>query len=189
MRDMDNVLPLATGYATRADVCRTFRQDMKSLYLLSLLLTAGEDSAEQCFESSLDDCMDVMPVFKEWTASWTRRVVLQNAIRMLRPAAHRNEDETPQSEVSSLAPELSPVLGAVLQLDTFERFVFIMSVLEGYSVHECSLLLRSSKRDVVDAKANALEHLGPTSGSNEFLFAEPHAEPQFAAMDIRKSTI
>ncbi len=86
MQGTENFPPAVTVFATRADFCRTFTQDMEGLYLLSLLLTAGEDCAAQCFESSLDDCMDVRPVFKEWAGAWTRRVVLRNAIRMLKPA-------------------------------------------------------------------------------------------------------
>ena len=187
MRDMESFSPVATGYVSRADVCRTFKQDMKSLYLLSLLLTAGRHSAEQCFVSSLGDCLDMRPVFKEWTDSWTRRIVLQNAIRLLSPAVNNGDDDS-QSPLSSFDSDLNPALRAVLRLDTFERFVFVMTVLEGYSDHECSLLLRSSKRDVVAAKTKALERLG-LSGSNEFLFAAPQAERQFTAMDNRQSTI
>jgi len=185
MRDMENFTPVATGYATRADVCRTFKQDMKSLYLLSLLLTAEQHSAERCFESSLGDCMDLRPVFKEWAHSWTRRVVVQNAVRMSRPAMN-NADKASPSHLSSLPSELNPALRAVLRLNIFERFVFVMSVLEGYSDRECSVLLRSSKRDVVDAKRKALEHLGTTSETNEFLRASPQAEQQFAMMDNRQ---
>jgi len=162
MQDMENFSPVATGYTAHADVCRTFEQDMKSLYLLSLLLTAGRHSAEQCFVSSLSDCLDMRHVFREWTDSWTRRIVLQNAIRILSPAVN-NADGSLQPRLSPLDSDLDPTLQAVLRLDTFERFVFVMTVLEGYSDHECCLLLGSSRRDVVAAKAKAMEHLGRTS--------------------------
>ena len=183
MRDLENSSPIATAYATRADFCRTFAQEMKSLYLLSLLLMAGQNSAEQCFESSLADCMDMRPVSKEWTHLWTRRIVLQNAIRRARPAVN-NTDKASQSNLSSLASELNPALFAVLRLNTFDRFVFVMSVLEGYSDHECSMLLRCSQRDVFAAKAKALEHLTTTSEPQEFL----RAGPQFTATGRRLAT-
>ena|SRR5271157_2640399 len=188
MRDMESFSPVATGYVSRADVCRTFKQDMKSLYLLSLLLTAEGHSAEQCFVSSLGDCLEMRFVFKEWTDSWTRRIVLQNAIRILSPAVSK-ADEGSQSRLSPLDSDLNPALRAVLRLNTFERFVFVMSVLEGYSDNECSLLLRSSKRDVVVAKAKALEHLGTTPIADKFLLATPQGERQFTATDDRGSTI
>ena len=186
MRDMESFSPVATGYVSRADVCRTFKQDMKSLYLLSLLLTAGRDSAEQCFVSSLGDCLDMRPVFKEWTDSWTRRIVLQNAIRILSPEV-TNGDDGSQCRLSPVDSNLSPALRAVLRLNTFERFVFVMTVLEGHSDHECSLLLRSSKRNVVAAKAKALERLA--SVPNKLLFAAPQVEPQFTATDNTQSAI
>ena len=84
---------------------------------------------------------------------------------------------------------LSPALRAVLRFNTFERFVFVMTVLEGYSDHECSLLLRSSKRNVVTAKAKALEHLGRMSAPKDFPVAGPHAGHQFTAMANGTSTI
>lgn len=187
MRDMESFSPVATGSVTRADVCRTFEQDMKSLYLLSLLLTAGRRSAEQCFVSSLGECLNMKPAFREWTDSWTRRVVLQNAIRTSCPAVN-NAEEDSQSRLSPFDSGLKPALRAVLRLNTFERFVFVMTVLEGYSDHECSLLLRSSKRDVAAAKTQALEHL--TSAPNEFLFAKrPKTEHQATMTDNTQSTI
>ena len=186
MQDIENFPPAATECATRTDFCRTFKQDMKSLYLLSLLLTAGQDSAEQCFVSSLGDCLDMRPVLKEWADSWTRRIVLQNAIRMLGPAMNSEASHTHSASAPS---GLNPALQAVLQLSHFERFVLVMTVLEGYSDHECSLLLKSSKRDVAAAKAKALAHLGATSGPNELPVAAPRAERQLTAIDNRQSTV
>ena len=121
----------------------------------------------QCFVSSLGDCLDMKPVFKDWTDFWTRHIVLRNAIRMLSPAVNPNGEDS-RSHISQLDVALSPVLRAVLRLGTFERFVFVMSVLEGYSDRDCALLLGSSTRDVVAAKAKALEHLGRTSQPNDF---------------------
>ncbi len=159
---------LAAGeFTTPSDFCRTFKQDMNRLYLLSLLLTGGRRSAVQCFVSSLTDCLDMKPVFKDWTDFWTRHIVLHNAIRMLSPAVNPNGEDS-RSHVSQLDTTLSPVLRAVLRLKPFERFVFVMSVLEGYSDRDCSLLLGSSTRDVVAAKAKAFEHLGRTSQPNDF---------------------
>lgn len=185
MRAVRNSSPVATAYATRADFCRIFTQEMKSLYLLSLLLTARQDCAEQCFVSSVGDSMDGKPVFKEWTYSWARRMVLQNAILMLRPEAN-NIEEGSRPHLSSLASEPNPVFRAVFRLNTFERFVFVMVVLDGYSEHECSVLLRSSKRDVVAAKAKAMHHLVATSEPTEFLRGRPQPERQFAAMDNKR---
>jgi DNA-directed RNA polymerase specialized sigma24 family protein len=175
MREASKFIVLPTPYATRDDFCRWFERDMKGLYLLSLLLTASQNAAEQCFASSLGDCMTSRPVFKEWVGAWARRVVLQTAIGMLGPAVS-DEIEIADSDLSSLSPDLNPALGAILRLNTLERVVFVISVLEGCSNHECSLLLRCSPRKVAAAKVAALSHLATSYRAPEFLGARSHAE-------------
>ena len=44
----------------------------------------------------------------------------------------------------------------------FERFVFVMSVLEGHSEQECAILLGCSRRDVTIARVLALARLANT---------------------------
>ena len=58
---------------------------MNSLYLLSFLLTADREKAEQCFVSGLEDAVEGNPVFKEWARSWARRVIILNAVRVINP--------------------------------------------------------------------------------------------------------
>ena len=65
-------------YASRGDFCRIFDQQMNSLYLLSFLLTADREKAEQCFVSGLEDSLGGNRVFKEWAArdlplAWSER--------------------------------------------------------------------------------------------------------------------
>jgi len=48
---------------------------------------------------------------------------------------------------------------AILNLAPFDRFVYVMSVLEHYSDHECSVLLGCSRRDVIAARNRALEEI------------------------------
>jgi len=50
-------------------------------------------------------------------------------------------------------------LETVLGLGDFERFVFVMSVLENYSHHECALLLGCSVFEIRQARLRALEEL------------------------------
>jgi hypothetical protein len=151
-------MPMPDRYATLADFCRVFTHDTASLYLLSLLLTGNQTSAEKCFVSSVADTMPKKAVFKEWARPYVRRIIVQNAIRMLKPAAHGGSDGSDSVRDAStrdLAPELSPVL----RLDRFERFVFVLAILERYSIHECSLLLSCSNRQVLTARINALRTL------------------------------
>jgi hypothetical protein len=58
-----------------------------------------------------------------------------------------------------------------LALEDFERFVFVITVLERRSEHECALLLNSSLRDVRTARIRAMEHIAtaeisPTVAAN-----------------------
>ncbi len=76
---------ISTAYATAADFCRIFKNDMNRLYLLSYMLTAEHGKAEECFVRGLEDSTRSNRVFKEWAESWARRAVIHNAIQMVRP--------------------------------------------------------------------------------------------------------
>jgi hypothetical protein len=162
----------STVYAAAADFCRIFAQDMKGLYLLSFLLTGDHKKAEECFASALEDSTKSNRIFKDWARSWSRRTIIQNAIRMVDPAAEPTPDprrwkatlRTIDTRVETRAKS-DASLNAILSLGTFERFVFVMSVLEHYSDQDCSILLACSRRDVVLGRARAAEHIA--------LFANP----------------
>ncbi len=51
-------------------------------------------------------------------------------------------------------------VSAVLGLEPFGRIVYVMTVLEHYSDHECSLLLGCPRRHILPARTRALEQLG-----------------------------
>ena len=148
--------PPATLHATSADFCRIFEDDMDRLYRLSLLLTANPELAEKCFVRGLEDSKGGNPVFKEWAQSWARRTIISSAIRMIEPRPNNVSDRVTR-HLDRLPRELVAVLG----LQAFDRFVFVMSVLEGYSDRDCKLLLDCSTSDIVRARAHALRHLGP----------------------------
>ena len=57
---------------------------------------------------------------------------------------------------------------AVLALEDFERFVFVISVLEHYSVHECALLLGCSRQTVREGRTRALFGLVDSSSHGRF---------------------
>jgi DNA-directed RNA polymerase specialized sigma24 family protein len=55
------------------------------------------------------------------------------------------------------AKQIADVRGRITQLPAFERFVFVMAVLERYSIQECALLLDCSTREVASARIRALQ--------------------------------
>jgi hypothetical protein len=81
-----------SGYATSVEFCELFARETKSLYLLSLLLTAKHENAEECFVSSLEECIEGNSVFKEWAHSWAKRMIVKNAIQMIAPRLCTDKD-------------------------------------------------------------------------------------------------
>jgi hypothetical protein len=155
-----------TRHATGADFCRIFEKNMNHLYVLSLLLTRNELAAEQCFVQGLADSKASNPVFHEWAESWARRTVVQNAIQMIRPRPRETVEPAPVVDGSSI--ERSAELAAILGLPTFDRFAYVLSVLEGYPLQECALLLDCSRSDVITARMRALQQVVKSlqAGSN-----------------------
>ncbi len=147
-------------YASSGDFCRIFYEETDSLYRLSFLLTAERLKAEQCLVSGLEDSLKGNRVFKEWARSWARRAIVQNAVRVINPRpmeengplGFNSSGRTPVAEQTEIA--------AILDLAPFERFVFVMLVLEHYSEHECSVLLGCVRRDVIAARIRALKQIG-----------------------------
>jgi hypothetical protein len=155
-------------YASSADFRRIFDEDMSSLYLLSFLLTADPEKAEQCFVSGLADAVEGNPVFKEWARSWARRAIIQNAVRVVNPrpveGSGRSSSTSVNSNGKTLPAEQQVEIAAVLGLEPFERFVYVMTVLERYSDQDCSLLLGCARRDVLAARTRALQQIGNAGG-------------------------
>jgi DNA-directed RNA polymerase specialized sigma24 family protein len=149
-------------YANVGDFCRLFAEHVDDLYQLSFLLTADHQKAKECFVAGLEDSAKENHVFKEWARSWAKRAIIQNAIRRCKPRFQ------PHSFSLALSPYVVALpsdqdrhfaVEAVLALKDFERFVFVMSVLEHHSEHECSLLLGCSPREIREAQGRAFHQL------------------------------
>jgi DNA-directed RNA polymerase specialized sigma24 family protein len=155
---------LSSGaYASSADFERIFTEDMTGLYLLSLLLTGDRDKAEECFVAGVGETTRANRVFKEFARSWARRTIIQSAIRLAGPGSvpgRGREVLISPRDLNYVPLALEAEVSAILELAPLERFVFVMSVLERYSEHDCSILLGCSRRDVAAALAGALQHLG-----------------------------
>ena len=148
--------------AVAADFCRIFENDMDRLYLLSFLLTADPQLAEECFVRGLEDAITSNRVFKEWADAWARRVIIQHAIQMIQPAsvddARANSTHSPSDKGATPAR-----VAAITALPAFERFAFVISVLERYSDQDCSLLLGASRADVIAARTRAVQHIAESA--------------------------
>jgi DNA-directed RNA polymerase specialized sigma24 family protein len=152
------------GYATAEDFCSVFHQHLDDLYQLAFLLTADHERAESCLVRGLEDSIQVNGVFKEWAHAWAKRAIIKNAILAFEPraasdpspaqinfCAHRNKSQSP-TRIQGGRIEVNQIFA----LDDFERFAFVMSVLERYPDQECALLLGCSDRQVRQARVNAI---------------------------------
>jgi hypothetical protein len=151
-------------YASREDFCRIFTEDLDGFYQLSFLLTRDREKAERCFLGALEDCVADTSVFREWARSWAKRAIIQNAIREMtaRPGLSNSPPSPPiVSDIDQLSsgPGGHCEIDAVLRLEDYERFVFVMCGLEHYSQHDCAVLLERSVPEVREANSRALHNL------------------------------
>lgn len=148
-------------YATCQDFLRIFDEDMRSLYQLSHVLTGDRQKAERCFVAGMEDCAKENQVFREWARTWAKRVIVQNAIRELQPRPSHPDwcSLLPNFFSQKTGPIERLDVETVLGLGDFERFVFVLCVLERYREHDCALLLSCSASEVRQARTQAIEEL------------------------------
>jgi hypothetical protein len=176
-------------YASSDDFREVFDDEMNSLYLLSFLLTADREKAERCFVCGLEDAVGGRPVFKEWARSWARRVIIINAVRAINPRPIEENGRSSSAPVSNgKRPPVEQVeIAAVVALEAFERFVYVMTVLERYSDQDCSLLLGCARRDVAAARTRAFEQIGRAMAFNSMQL--PSASSEKPVSDERRSSL
>ena len=172
---------IADVYATSDDFRELFTEDMTALHLLAYLLTGNHEKAEQCFVTGLEDCVNNNSVFKEWARTWTKRTIVQSAIRMISPrpnhAAWSIASPDPDANLQSTQAKHTAI-ATVLALGDFERFVFVLSVLERYSDQDCSILLNCSREDVRTARMRALQQISEIQERNAALEDDARTAPQ-----------
>jgi hypothetical protein len=155
-----------SAYATADDFCAIFNRDTKSLYALALLLTGDPRTAELSFFSALSECTAAKGVFRPWTRSWTRIAIIKDAVRLTKPKFSATGDQAAHIAVKGLHAAATPIL----RLCAFDRFVFVLSVLDWYSVRDCAVLLKSTLQEVEIAKERAMQFVG---GAAAHLFSPP----------------
>jgi len=176
---------------------------MDSMHLLSFLLTADLTQAEECFVSGMEGCVEGSHVFQDWAKSWARRTIIQNAVRRLAPrknhSAIRAVTSGPVDCRFGRTPEADAAIASILRLEDFERFVFVISVLEKHSDQDCSLLLGCSRQDVGETRMRALLHVAESkrlhtlsgapfdsSGHEEAQTREAQIEPSFDGCELKR---
>jgi len=145
-------------YVNKEEFVGVFESEQVGLQRLALLLTASSDTATRCLSLALQQCLATSFVFRGWALSWMRRVVIRNAISLVMGSGQplfvkANGDVEkalttyPEGELLVFVANVQRILG----FSQFDRFVFVICVLERYSVHDCAVLLGRSLRDINNA--------------------------------------
>jgi hypothetical protein len=154
-------------YATCSDFCAIFIECLERLYLLALLLSGDQIAAEQCFTTASGLCMQGShAVFKHSAASWCRRSVIKTAINIACPVPNLKGRPHSLGNHGELNLGSRALLKRIQELPLFDRFVFVMSVLERYSDRECSVLLSCAVADILPARIRAMQQLSVNDQSN-----------------------
>ncbi len=135
------------SYASVHDFCSMFKQEMDAFFQLAFTLTGNEKKAEEVIVNALDDCAKAK-VFRPWAKSWSRLAVIERAIKTMASNTQSNDTKGRSAELQS-----------ILNLAPFDRFVYVLTVLEKYSIRDCAVLLRASKREVLNRQVSALEQV------------------------------
>ena len=146
-------------YADKEQFARVFERERAGLQRLALLLTANQEAAKGCLVHAFEECIASNSVSREWVLSWMRRVVIRNAISLVMRHAGQSfvntNDDADGGLVSLLSDDSLDAITrseSILDLPEFERLVFVICVLEHYSIHDCALLLGKSPREVDEAR-------------------------------------
>ena len=161
-------------YARKEEFVGVFECERVGLQRLALLLTANSETAKRCLSRAFRECIASTLVSKEWVVSWTRRMVIRNAINLVIGPGGRSfvttNDEVDDGFVAFSPDDTLDAIAAsesVLDLPEFERFVLVICVLERYSIHDCALLLGRSPRDISEARQRVGNQVGQIDGPND----------------------
>lgn len=150
----------ARRYVLGSEFCNLFSARMTEFYQLAFLLTADSRLTEECFIAALEDCIRASSVSREWAHTWARRAIVKNAVRIVEDCAlHESGSETDRDrsgKIPNVAESGRPEFGAIRTLPVFDRFVFVLSVLERFPIGEVSSLLGRPIKEVHEARIGAL---------------------------------
>ena len=141
------------GWNMSADFCQAFSKDIDGLYSLALLLTGDPQAAETCLLAALENCLRERPGGERSARSWGR----WNMIRQAANVVLSRPDRAHTKPLKRLDPIQNPVVLAIAGLPLIERFAFVVTVLERYSVSECATLLHRQSGEIARARVEAMQ--------------------------------
>jgi len=146
-------------YASKEEFGSAFECEQARLQTLALSLTANSETAKQCLIRAFRECIASSSVSKEWVLCWARRAVIRNAIRLVMGPDGQsfvNPNDDPDNGLIVFSPDDSlgeiATAESILNLPELDRFVFVICVLERYSIHDCALLLGKSPAEISEVR-------------------------------------
>ncbi len=135
---------------------------MTDLFCLAFLLTANADKAEECVIRSVRECMKCGRILKDGLPAWVRNSIIRNGVALVNESEALASKSKSDSSIPLIPPSSQASIGAgdysagILELNSFERLVYVICILENYSSRHCALLLRTSREEVREARIRAL---------------------------------
>lgn len=140
-----------------------------NLYWLAFLLTGRREASVDMAVEALDS-PDGNPFFSAWMLAWSRKVVIAKALaavrqelaasaRRMATVRRRNCAQVPRKW--ALRPDTTKVQleRALLAIDVFPRCVLLLSIFEGLSIDDATVLLDGDRDLVRKAQVCAIEEL------------------------------
>jgi len=124
-------------------------------YWIALVLTGDEKKASGIVASGIHEIADSGTVFGEWMCAWGIGVVIKACVALRADELRKGEGsgeywrakaaEGPTIELQQAPLSRERLRRALLLLPLFPRFVFVLRVLEGYSLSYISSILSVDK--------------------------------------------
>jgi hypothetical protein len=120
-------------------------------YWIALVLTGDEKTAARAVSSGIDGVADSGTVFGDWLCAWSVRDIIQTCAALCADELRKEEGsgqywraraaEGPTIEVQGAPLSPERLRRALLLLPLFPRFVFVLRILEGYSLSYVASIL------------------------------------------------
>jgi DNA-directed RNA polymerase specialized sigma24 family protein len=141
-----------------------------NLYWLAFLLTGNRETSLDAAVEAVD-APDGNPFFSAWMLAWSRKVVIGKALAAIRVELAASAQRIAAARSRKCAPSASgnwspahdvtkaELERALLAIDAFPRCVLLLSLFEGLSIDDATVLLDVDRELVCKAQAFALAEL------------------------------
>jgi hypothetical protein len=142
--------------------------NVANLYWLAFLLTGQREASVDIAVEALES-PDGNAFFSAWILAWARKVVIAKALAMIRHelAASARRLQSQRTRCRAAAPRYwsleaatkVQIEAALLAIDAFPRCALLLSVFEGLSIDDATVLLDGDRDLVRKAQAWAIQEL------------------------------